>query len=103
MMLSLTAVPAVAPAAPVVHRLSPAAIEAARSVGESRGRAAEALAQDKAIRGDRKVHGEVGFGVGTGGGREAFGSAVVPLGKGGAAAFDFDYTRFNPRLGYRDR
>ena len=84
-------------AAPEVHRLSPDAIEAAVSAGAERNRAAEALAIDDAqdaASDRRKVHGEVGFGVGTGGGREAFGTAVVPLGDTGVAAFSYDYSHF---------
>ena len=87
-------------AAPEVHRLSPDAVEAAVSAGAERNRAAEALALDDAqdaASDRRKIHGEVGVGVGTGGGREAFGTAVVPLGQTGVAAFSYDYSRWGDR------
>ena len=82
---------------PVVHRLSPDAAAAAVAGGAERNRAAEALALDRdSLDGDapaRRVHGEVGFGLGTGGGREAFGTVVAPLGETGTAAFSYDYAR----------
>ena len=37
------------------------------------------------------AHGEVGVTIGTGGYREAFGTAVHPLGRDGSAAISFDY------------
>lgn len=77
---------------PTVHRLSPVEAAAAVAGGAERNRATEALA----LTGDapsRAVHGEIGFGVGTGGGREAFGSVVAPLGETGTAAFSYDYSR----------
>lgn len=42
---------------------------------------------------DGKVHGEMGVEVGTGGHRAMYGTAVVPLGDTGAAAFSFDTSR----------
>ncbi|MGI4877866.1 MAG: hypothetical protein ACRYG4_10325 [Janthinobacterium lividum] len=105
-LLSLTAVPAVAadagdPSAPTLHRLSPGEVDAALASGEERNRAADALA---AVDGTgRKIHGEVGLGVATGGGREAFGSMIAPLGETGTAAFSYDYTNFgNNRLSRRN-
>lgn len=38
-----------------------------------------------------QVHGKVGFGIGTGGYREAFGTAIYPLGDDGVAAISFDF------------
>jgi hypothetical protein len=44
-----------------------------------------------------QIHGEVGFGIGTGGYRSAFGTAVVPLGNEGLAIISFDNTNFGSR------
>ena len=41
---------------------------------------------------DRQIHGEVGVGIGTGGYRSAFGTAVVPLGDDGVAIMSFGTT-----------
>ena len=41
----------------------------------------------------RPVHGEMGFSVGTGGYRSAFGTAIVPLGNEGVASFSFETGR----------
>lgn len=41
-----------------------------------------------------QIHGEVGFGIGTGGYRSAFGTAFVPLGNEGLAIISFDSTDF---------
>ena len=38
-----------------------------------------------------QVHGEVGFGIGTGGYREAYGTAIYPLGIDGFAAISLDF------------
>ena len=38
----------------------------------------------------RPIEGELGVGIGTGGYREAFGTAVVPLGQDGVAILSFD-------------
>jgi hypothetical protein len=46
------------------------------------------------------VHGEIGFGFGTGGYREMFGTAYVPIGEDGLLAFSFDRAQLN---GYRGR
>ena len=42
---------------------------------------------------DRRPHGEVGVMVGTGGARSLHGSAAVPLGSSGWAAFGFEDSR----------
>jgi hypothetical protein len=88
----------------VVHRLSPearaAAIDQASRQPERDTRASvlrpervEGRAPEDAAR-DRRVHGEVGFSVGTGGMRSVFGSTVMPLGDTGTAAFSFSTGRF---------
>lgn len=85
----------------VVHQLSPeekaAAIDAA-SRGPERnpllaGQTPEAAARDNII------HGEIGFGIGTGGMRSVFGRTFVTLGESGAAAFSFSTGRFCSQLG----
>lgn len=48
------------------------------------------LFDETEVRRDRRVHGEVGAFVGTGGARGVFGSAAVPLGDKGFAAFSFE-------------
>lgn len=105
----VTAQPATSTAsAPVGEpiRLTPAQIAAAQADGEHRNRAAEALALTDddfgAVRRDRKVHGEVGFGIGSGGSNSQYGTVVAPLGDSGTAAFSYernDYGR-NYRRGF---
>jgi nucleoside 2-deoxyribosyltransferase len=48
---------------------------------------------------DRRPHGEVGFGIGTGGYSELFGTVVTPLGDDAFAAFSF----YQQRDGRRKR
>jgi len=63
--------------------LSPEEREAALEAGAR-------AAQDLPINGlDRKVHGEMGMEVGTGGYRALYGTAVVPIGQTGYAQFSF--------------
>jgi hypothetical protein len=58
--------------------------EAALEAGATRA------AQELPINGlDRKVHGEVGMEIGTGGYRAMYGTAVVPIGQTGYAQFSF--------------
>lgn len=45
----------------------------------------------------RQVHGEVGFGIGTHGYREAYGTAIYPLGDDGFAAISFDFVDWGRR------
>jgi hypothetical protein len=83
-------------AEPQVFSLSPeareAAIEAASRQPERNplllGQAPEAAAQD------RRIHGEIGFTLGTGGTRSVFGTTMVPLGNDASAAFSFSTGRF---------
>ena len=120
MMLSGTAHAADAPAsAPQIYRLTPAerdaAIAAAALKPESRGGAllpatgGEALkpsAERDAILGnslygdtvrDKRLHGEVGMFIGTGGARGIYGSTAVPLGETGMAQFSFESSQFSGR------
>ncbi len=46
---------------------------------------------------DRKIHGEMGIEVGTGGERAMYGTAVVPLSDNATAAFSFETGRSNYR------
>lgn len=115
----IATVAAAAPAAgPVEHRLSPADADAAIEAGAEVNRAADALnlvrgdprfalpgergglgaSGNGTARADRKVHGEVGVGFGTGGGREVFGEVNAPLGDNGSAAFAYDYNQFGRRV-----
>jgi len=89
-----------APAAPAEHRLSEAEIEkilneAARK-REAPAPIVDVTAPDEEQAG-MPIHGEVGFAIGTGGYRSAFGTAVVPLANDGFAAFSFETNRFRPR------
>jgi len=102
-----TVAPAAAPAITAeTIRLTPAQIAAAQAEGEHRNRAAEALALTDddfgAPRRDRKIHGEVGFGIGSRGSNSQYGTVVAPLGDSGTAAFSYersDYGR-NYRRGF---
>lgn len=44
-----------------------------------------------------QIHGEVGFGIGTGGYREAYGSAIYPLGNYGSAAISLNFIDWGHR------
>ncbi|WEK42116.1 MAG: hypothetical protein P0Y64_12015 [Candidatus Sphingomonas colombiensis] len=46
---------------------------------------------------DRRVHGEVGFMIGTNGARGAYGTADIPLGDNAGATVSFESSRFGPR------
>ncbi|MGI4877056.1 MAG: hypothetical protein ACRYG4_06175 [Janthinobacterium lividum] len=97
--LDITAAP------PVEHRLSPADADAAIEAGAERNRAADALATarlDPALQlpgedrlRDKKVHGEVGVGIGSNGERDLFGTVNTSLGGNSTAAFSYDYSQFN--------
>ena len=65
------------------HRLSP--VEIQKILDEAAAR--RALAGDPE---PRRVEGELGVAIGTGGYREVFGTAVVPLGQTGTAILQFD-------------
>jgi hypothetical protein len=79
-----------------VHRLSDKQIaaiadaQAQRSDVAPMGVAEEPLAiDDDGAQPKRKVHGEIGFGIGSGGYSEVFGTVVTPLGDNGVFAFTF--------------
>jgi hypothetical protein len=79
-----------------VHRLSDIQIaaiadaQAQRSDVAPMGVAEEPLAiDDDGAQPKRKIHGEIGFGIGSGGYSEVFGTVVTPLGDNGVFAFTF--------------
>lgn len=84
-----------------VVSLTPEQVEAAKEAAAERNmRAASGI--DNGIVSDRRVHGEAGFAIGTGGYRSVFGTAVMPLGQDGALALSFENTQANPYYyGYR--
>ena len=51
--------------------------------------------------GDRKPHGEVSIGVGTGGYRSVYARTDLPLGENGRLSIAVEDTRFNGRRGHR--
>jgi hypothetical protein len=67
-----------------VVALTPEQREAALEAG-----AARAATELSGGAGDRRVHGEMGVEVGTGGARAIYGTAVVPIGQNGVAAFSY--------------
>ncbi len=100
-LLAAIATPCLAQNAPPppsgIVSLTPEQREAAIEAG-----AARAAADLSGGTGDRRVHGEMGVEVGTGGYRSVYGTAVVPLGDNATAAFSFQDSRSNyRRRGYR--
>ena len=91
------AAPAPAPT-PDEHRLTPEQIEAVLAEAAAR-RAAEAKRAPMEVAPDQhaedqpgpQVQGEVGLSIGTGGYREAYGTAIYPLEGGGVAAISLDF------------
>jgi len=88
-------------AAPAAHAqetvvaLSPAEKDKLLNAAAAR---AQAAPNEPAIYGDRRrVHGEVGMFVGTGGARGVFGSAIVPVGDDGSVALAIETSRFGHR------
>lgn len=81
-----------APTLPSEHRLSPDQIETVLTDAARKRELAEP-AEEKL---PPPIHGEIGFAIGTGGYRSAFGTAVVPLPGDGAAILSFGTDRFRP-------
>lgn len=77
-----------------VVRLSPQEREAAIEQGAARA------ARDAELAGapDRKIHGEMGVEIGTGGTRAVYGSAIMPLGDTGMAAVAFEADQSHYRV-----
>ena len=81
------------------HRLSPDQIE---TVLDDAARKRE-LGQSSDERLPPPIHGEIGFSIGTGGCRSAYGTAVVPLTREGVAILSFGTDRFDSGRGFPDR
>jgi hypothetical protein len=82
-------------ASPSERRLTPEQIEAILNEAAAKRETApmprhEEVDEPEAPRAPQ-VHGEVGFAIGTGGYREAYGTAIYPLGGGSVAAISFDF------------
>ena len=78
--------PAADPAGGVVFRLTPEQIAAIENRKVHRAPFSVLDASDASIIPQRKIHGEVGFGIGTGGYSEIFGTMIAPLGDTGYLA-----------------
>jgi hypothetical protein len=72
-----------------IVRLTPAQIAAIEDAKIARQSASPVLLDADPLKLPREIHGEVGFGIGTRGYSEIFGTVVTPLGDDGAAAFSF--------------
>ena len=87
-------------AAPAAHAqetvvaLSPADKDKLLNAAAAR---AQAPPNEPAIYWGRRVHGEVGMFVGTGGARGVFGSAIMPVGDDGSVALAIETSRFGRR------
>ena len=92
LMLAIAAPCAAQPS--TVYRLTPAEIAAVAAVPAADPLFDRSLFDESEVRRDRRVHGEVGAFVGSGGARGVFGSAAVPLGSDGIAAFSFEHSDF---------
>jgi hypothetical protein len=85
------------------RRLTPEQVEAVLAEAAKKAPApqtyvgAPAIVADEDLPPARQVHGEVGVGIGTGGYREAFGTAIYPIGDDGVAAISFDFTGWGNR------
>jgi len=87
------------PAQPIMteHRLSPAEIERVLADAARKREHAEPASPSRELEDDNlppPIHGEVGFSVGTGGYRSAFGTAIIPLAGDGVAILSFGTGRF---------
>jgi len=87
-LLTLAVTPAIADDGGTIVRLSPADIAAAQAAGGAK-HTADAAVDDDIVRPKHQIHGEVGFGVNSRGGREVYGTVVTPIGDSGYAAFSF--------------
>jgi hypothetical protein len=92
-MLSVSAAEAAPPAvdAPAgrIIRLTSAQIAAIEHAKIARESASPAEVETDTPKPLREIHGEIGFGIGTRGYSEVFGTIITPLGDDGAAAFSF--------------
>jgi len=92
-LLSLAAAPCAAQPG-TVYRLTPEEIAKASQAPAVDPLFDRSLFDESEVRRDRRIHGEVGAFVGTGGARGVFGTAEVPLGNNGFAAFSFEKSDF---------
>jgi hypothetical protein len=72
-----------------ITRLTPAQIAAIEDAKIARESAVPVEVETDTPKPPRKIHGEVGFGIGTRGYSEVFGTVVTPLGEDGVTAFSF--------------
>ena len=79
-------------------RLTPEQAEAAIEAGAAKARRAEGLPDNPVL--DRRVHGEVGVAVGTGGYRSIYGVVGVPLGDSGGLVLGYNQERGRGYRGY---
>ena len=86
------------------RRLTPEQIEAVLAEAAKKRAAAEKQVHVEQVAIDEadpspppQVHGEVGFGIGTGGYREVFGTGVYPIGEDGVAAISLDFVDWGNR------
>jgi hypothetical protein len=91
--LSTSAAQAVPPStdasAGTVIRLTSAQIAAIEDAKIVRDGVEPVQVDGEAPKPPREIHGEIGFGIGTRGYSEVFGTVVTPLGDNGVAAFSF--------------
>jgi hypothetical protein len=102
LMFAATAAYAVpdAPAGTVI-RLTPAQIAAIEGAKIARGGVEPVQVDGETPKPPREIHGEVGFGIGTHGYSEVFGTVVTPLGDDGVAAFSFSRQTYGRRRARR--
>jgi hypothetical protein len=81
----------VEPHAAVEHRLAP---EEVQNILDEAARKREASEERAAVNAPQ-VHGEVGFAIGTGGYRSAFGTAIVDLPEGGVIQLNLGTNRMH--------
>lgn len=98
-LLPASAVAADPPRAPIAgeHRLSDAEVQKVLDAAALRREAQAASVPQPETQKPlaRPVEGEVGVAIGTGGYREAFGTAVLPIGQDGVAIISFDNVESN--------
>jgi hypothetical protein len=83
-------------AAQSVTRWTPERIEAAKEAAAVRNMNADTGVVNRGAV-DRRVHGEMGVEIGTGGYRSVFATAVMPLGQDAGMAFSFENTQADMR------
>ena len=90
---------AVAPQGETI-RLTPAQIEEALQVGGTRNQAGDGINGDGVnyiTPPSRRIHGEMGMMIGTGGARGLYGATEIPLGDSATAGFAFSTERYGRR------